>query len=148
MSGAPTLAITGGTGFVGGHLLRIAGEAGWGVRALTRGWRRPDERITWIEGALDQPAALASLCSARPRHWCLDYAVGYDVALEPSDEDWSTATLVDTGHLEVLDGGPAGLWRVVRDLPADLVESTSDSVGLVRTTSHAVWYELAILAAG
>jgi hypothetical protein len=93
-------------------------------------------------------AALASLCSTRPRHWCLDYAVGYDVALEPSDEDWSTATPTGTGHLEILDGGPAGLWRVVRDLPADLLESTSDSVGLVRTTSHAVWHELAILAAG
>jgi len=62
MSLAPTLAITGGTGFVGGHLLRIAGEAGWGLRALTRGWRRPDEHITWIEGALDQPASLAALC--------------------------------------------------------------------------------------
>jgi hypothetical protein len=47
----------------------------------------------------------------------------------------------------MLDGGPAGLWRVVRELPADLLESSSDAVGLVRTTSHAVWYELAILAA-
>ena len=62
MSGAPTLAITGGTGFVGGHLLRIAGAAGFEIKALTRGWRAPSERITWVEGALDQPAALAALC--------------------------------------------------------------------------------------
>jgi len=92
-------------------------------------------------------AALAALCGASRVHWGLDWAVGRDVALEPSDEDWSTATLVDTGHLEILDGGPAGLWRVVRALPADLLESTLDSVGLVPTTSHAVWHELAILAA-
>ena len=38
----PTLAITGGTGFVGGHLLKAARAAGHEVRALTRGWR-PEE---------------------------------------------------------------------------------------------------------
>jgi len=62
MSAARILAVTGGTGFVGGHLLRVAREAGWEIRALTRGWRPPQDGIAWIEGALDQPEALASLC--------------------------------------------------------------------------------------
>ena len=64
MSAAPlTLAVTGGTGFVGGHLLRLARGAGHDVRALTRGWRPPQDGIEWIEGALDQPESLAALCA-------------------------------------------------------------------------------------
>jgi len=58
----PVLAVTGATGFVGGHLLRLAREAGHPVRALTRGWRPPEEGIDWIDGALDRPEALARLC--------------------------------------------------------------------------------------
>jgi uncharacterized protein YbjT (DUF2867 family) len=57
-----TLAITGGTGFVGGHLIRAAREAGYELRALTRGWRPHEEGIDWIEGALDRPASLDKLC--------------------------------------------------------------------------------------
>lgn len=55
------VAVTGGTGFVGGKLLDLAIAAGRNVRALTR--RRQPERdgITWIEGALDQPEALDRL---------------------------------------------------------------------------------------
>lgn len=58
----PTLAVTGGTGFVGSHLLRLAREEGWKVRALTRGWRPPEEGIDWVEGALDRRQGLAKLC--------------------------------------------------------------------------------------
>jgi len=57
-----TLALTGATGFVGSHLLRIAREAGYEVRALTRGWRPPEEGIDWVDGALDRPEALTKLC--------------------------------------------------------------------------------------
>jgi len=62
MSPAPTLAITGGTGFVGSHLLGAARAAGYEIRALTRGWRPPEPGVTWIEGALDRPDTLATLC--------------------------------------------------------------------------------------
>ena len=62
MSAAPTLAVTGGTGFVGGHLLAAAREAGCEVRALTRGWRPAEGGTHWVEGALDDSAALAALC--------------------------------------------------------------------------------------
>jgi uncharacterized protein YbjT (DUF2867 family) len=56
------LAVTGGTGFVGQHLLRIALESGYEVRALTRTARHPEEGIVWVEGALDRRESLAQLC--------------------------------------------------------------------------------------
>jgi uncharacterized protein YbjT (DUF2867 family) len=58
-----TLAVTGGTGFVGRHLLRMALAAGYDVRALTRGWKPPEDEISWVDGALDRPDALLKLCT-------------------------------------------------------------------------------------
>ena len=57
-----TLAVTGGTGFVGSHLLRVARSEGYEIRALTRGWRPPEEGIDWIDGALDRDDSLTKLC--------------------------------------------------------------------------------------
>jgi len=62
MSRGQVLAITGGTGFVGSHLIALAREAGCELRALTRGWRPPEEGIAWIEGGLDKPESLEALC--------------------------------------------------------------------------------------
>ena len=56
------IAITGGTGFVGRHVLRIAGERGQPTRALARSAQPPEPDVTWIPGALDDAAALARLC--------------------------------------------------------------------------------------
>ncbi len=58
-----TLAVTGGTGFVGQHLLRMALAAGFDLRALTRGWKPPEDEISWIDGALDRPESLLKLCT-------------------------------------------------------------------------------------
>ncbi len=55
------LAITGGTGFVGGRLIDLAIESGYEVRALARRTQPDRPRVTWIEGALDTPAALDAL---------------------------------------------------------------------------------------
>ncbi len=56
-----TLAVTGGTGFVGRRLLDLAAERGLAIRALTRRPQSPSGKVTWIEGALDDPASLAEL---------------------------------------------------------------------------------------
>ena len=56
-----TIAITGGTGFVGSRLIALALEAGHQVRALTRRDQAEREHITWIRGDLENQAALASL---------------------------------------------------------------------------------------
>jgi len=57
-----TIALTGGTGFVGGNLLPLATGRGLAVRALTRRPMPPREGVTWVPGALDDPNALARLC--------------------------------------------------------------------------------------
>ena len=55
------IAITGATGFVGGNLMKLAVECGWHVRALTRSPQAPQDGVTWIAGALDQPDSLSRL---------------------------------------------------------------------------------------
>lgn len=60
MTGA-TLAVTGGTGFVGRTLLRLATAQGYRVRALARSEQAPMEGVDWIRGALGQPDALDEL---------------------------------------------------------------------------------------
>lgn len=56
-----TLAITGGTGFVGSRLIALAVEAGHQVRALTRREQTEREHIAWVSGDLHDRAALAKL---------------------------------------------------------------------------------------
>ena len=53
------LAITGGTGFVGNHLIDQALAAGHQVRALTRQPRPDRAGVTWITGDLAAPGFLA-----------------------------------------------------------------------------------------
>ncbi|WP_294391944.1 NAD-dependent epimerase/dehydratase family protein [uncultured Sphingomonas sp.] len=55
------LAITGGTGFVGSHLIERAVAAGHAIRALARRSQSERPGVSWIEGALDRPDALARL---------------------------------------------------------------------------------------
>lgn len=55
------LAVTGATGFLGGHVLRVAAERGHQVRALARCPQLPRARVEWVQGALDDPESLATL---------------------------------------------------------------------------------------
>ncbi|WP_066651009.1 MULTISPECIES: NAD-dependent epimerase/dehydratase family protein [Sphingomonas] len=57
------LAITGGTGFVGGALIDAAVAAGHQVKALARRPQPARDGVSWIAGALDQPETLATLAS-------------------------------------------------------------------------------------
>ncbi|MEZ5906341.1 MAG: NAD-dependent epimerase/dehydratase family protein [Geminicoccaceae bacterium] len=60
-----TVALTGATGFVGRHLVARLGEAGVGVRALSR--RGPVEGAVTIAGDLADPAALGELVRGAER---------------------------------------------------------------------------------
>ena len=55
------LAITGGTGFIGGRLLDAALSAGHEATALTRREQPPRERVQWIAGDLADRSALERL---------------------------------------------------------------------------------------
>lgn len=54
------LAVTGGTGFVGRHLLRIAVAQGYSVRALTRSPQPDQPGVTWVPGTLTGPGDLCT----------------------------------------------------------------------------------------
>lgn len=58
-----TLAITGGTGFVGSRLLDLARLHKYQVRALTRRDQDPQGGVTWVRGALDDPDSLRELAT-------------------------------------------------------------------------------------
>ena len=58
------LAVTGGTGFVGRHLLRLAFEAGHSVRALARSPQPPEPGVTWLPGTLTAPGDLCAGANA------------------------------------------------------------------------------------
>ena len=55
------LAVTGGTGFVGSHLIDAALASGHQAAALTRREQQPREGVTWISGDLHDRAALERL---------------------------------------------------------------------------------------
>jgi len=56
------IALTGATGFLGGHLLDSLMEAGHTIRALTRKPQAERAGITWIEGSLSDEQSLTTLC--------------------------------------------------------------------------------------
>jgi len=61
MVAALNLAITGGTGFVGSHLVGAARAAGHRVTALTRRSQAPRDGVDWVSGDLSNAAALGRL---------------------------------------------------------------------------------------
>jgi len=58
-----TIALTGGTGFLGGHVITSLLEAGYGVKALTRRPQEERDGIVWIEGSLADRSSLERLCT-------------------------------------------------------------------------------------
>ncbi len=56
-----TIAITGGTGFVGRSLIDLALGQGHALRALARKPQAPRPGVEWVQGDLDDSAALARL---------------------------------------------------------------------------------------
>lgn len=57
------IALTGATGFLGGHVLARALEAGHEVAALARSPQRPREGVEWVAGSLQDEDALRRLCA-------------------------------------------------------------------------------------
>lgn len=58
-----TIALTGGTGFVGGAMIDRALARGYELRALARREQEPRERVEWVKGDLGNRTALKQLLS-------------------------------------------------------------------------------------
>ncbi|CAM3185655.1 NAD(P)-binding domain-containing protein [Sphingomonas antarctica] len=56
------VALTGGTGFLGNHVLEATLEHGHRIRALTRRSQPPRDGVEWIPGSLEDYTALARMC--------------------------------------------------------------------------------------
>jgi nucleoside-diphosphate-sugar epimerase len=80
------VAVTGGTGFLGEHVLRVLTRAGHRVRALARRPQADRAGVTWIAGALDDPSALTTLCA------------GADAVIHSAGVVSGTAAAFDAGN--------------------------------------------------
>ncbi|MFN3371415.1 MAG: NAD-dependent epimerase/dehydratase family protein [Sphingomonadaceae bacterium] len=103
-----TLALTGATGFVGGHTLAEALRRGHRVRALARRPQPPREGVQWIAGSLTDAPALAELVHGAE---VLVHVAGVTNARTPAGFD---------------EGNPIGtafLRRAAGPLPAVIVSS-------------------------
>lgn len=57
-----TIALTGGTGFLGGHVIESLLSSGYRIKALTRRPQKDHADIEWVEGALSDTDSLEQLC--------------------------------------------------------------------------------------
>ena len=67
---ALNIAITGGTGFVGGHTIGAALARGHRVLALARKPQPPRDGVGWVAGSLGDPAAgsaVGPVCGCRTK---------------------------------------------------------------------------------
>jgi nucleoside-diphosphate-sugar epimerase len=95
------LAITGGTGFVGSHLIDAALAAGHSVLALTRRPQQQREGLNWVDGSLSDSASLERLIDAT------DAVIHVAGVLKARDRQGFEAGNV-TGTLAVLAAATAG----------------------------------------
>jgi nucleoside-diphosphate-sugar epimerase len=98
------MAITGGTGFVGGRLLALAVAEHRSVNALTRRAQLDQTRVCWIEGALEDRAAMQRLVANA------DAVIHVAGVVNAPDEAGFTAGNV-TGTLQLLAAATAARVR-------------------------------------
>ncbi|PZU11681.1 NAD(P)-dependent oxidoreductase [Sphingomonas sp.] len=84
------IAVTGGTGFVGSHLIDLALARGHRLRALTRRPQPAREGIVWVEGALDRPESLGALVEG------CDSVIHVAGIINGSDEDFRRGNVLGT----------------------------------------------------
>lgn len=102
-----TVAVTGGTGFVGQALLDACGQAGIPVRALARGAQAAREGVEWVRGDLGDADALARLVDGAR---AVLHVAGLTSAIDPNDFEAANVT----GTQNVIDAmRGAGSARLV-----------------------------------
>jgi nucleoside-diphosphate-sugar epimerase len=101
------LAITGGTGFVGRHLLRLAHERGFAVRALARSSQPAEAGVEWVAGSLSDRAALDQICTGA------DAVIHLAGVINPLDARDLTRGNVDGTSAMIAATAAAGVPRFV-----------------------------------
>lgn len=77
-----TIAVTGGTGFVGSRFIDIATAAGHSLRALTRRPQRARHGVEWVDGSLSDPDSLRKLVTGSD---CVVHIAGVINARDPAE---------------------------------------------------------------
>lgn len=100
-------AVTGGTGFVGGHLLELAIDAGHRIQALTRTERPYSDGIDWIPGALGNQESLHALAEGA------DAIIHIAGAIRASDRAGFAAPNIEGTQAVIEAARKAGVSRVI-----------------------------------
>ncbi|QLC26333.1 NAD(P)H-binding protein [Parasphingopyxis algicola] len=133
-----TIAVTGGTGFVGGHLLRVAVDAGHRVRALTRRDQPPCPGIDWISGTLSEPENLELLTRGA------DSVIHIAGAIRAPDRDGFAAPNI-AGTANVIDAArQAGVRRFIHISSLAAREPDLSDYGWSKAESERVVQESAL----
>lgn len=102
-----TIALTGGTGFVGSRFIDAAVEAGHEIQALTRRPQPHRQRVTWVEGSLGDGDSLRRLVTGCN---CVVHSAAVLNARDPSEFERCNVH----GTLEMLAAATAaGITRFV-----------------------------------
>jgi uncharacterized protein YbjT (DUF2867 family) len=126
------IAITGATGFVGGHVLRVAAERGHRVRALARGAQLPRARVEWVQGALDRPDSLAELIEGT------DAVIHIAGAINAADLTGFVAANVTGTATMVTAAEAAGVSRFIHVSSLSAREPDLSNYGWSKSASEAV----------
>ncbi|MES2097811.1 MAG: NAD(P)H-binding protein [Pseudomonadota bacterium] len=102
------IALTGGTGFVGSHLIDLALAQRIELRALTRRPQPDRAGVTWIEGALDKPDSLDALVAGA------DAVLHIAGVINAPDRDGFAAGNIDGTRAVIAATQKAGIRRFVQ----------------------------------
>lgn len=116
-----TIALTGATGFLGGHVLQELVDNGYGVKALTRRPQKDRPNVEWIEGSLDDPESLRRLVS------------GSDILMHLAG---LTKALNRDIFFDVNVGGSKSLFNAAQDADVDHVVHVSSMAAREPRLSH------------
>lgn len=116
--------VTGGTGFLGGHLLDLLATRGEPIRCLCRTVPRTDPRpVEWLQGDVTQPKTLAP-AMVGVRHV---YHVAGRVDFNPPAGDRLLMAVNETGTRNVLEAASnAGVAKVVHVSSVSTIGGTTD----------------------
>ncbi len=126
------LAVTGATGFVGGHLLDAASAADHQVAALTRRPQKPRHGVDWIAGSLDDRAALERLVAGAD---AVIHVAG--VVNAPDAAGFEAGNVLGTGAV-LAAGENAGIARFVHVSSLSAREPRLSQYGASKVRSEAL----------